>query len=333
MNKSLIAVLVSCLLAVQMPAFGDPSSTGMSKEERLAAIEAEEAAKREEKERSLKSVVYMEMLGDFGDAFENAEVYFFCLDGQDYLAASDGNTRRVYLPRVTKSGEYFIAEESADEETVSRICEQLDEAHKSATQEFWNKITLAEKPEEVPEIPHPVDENGVMLVPYYNQCNGYYEDGAWTHTEWPGTVLWSGKTFAAVGCGFAATAMALSYCTQQFISPMDIVNGPDFNGNGADGTVGVNAAAAYEVPAYQTSDFGEVLQALKNGHPVMVFVGKSAFTNGTHYITLVGVLPDGTIAVNDPSKTWNTYFYCGVTFTPEYVQSAALGGNAYTIFG
>ena len=65
----------------------------------------------------------------------------------------------------------------------------------------------------------------------------------------------------------------------------------------------------------------------------MVYVGQSAFTSGTHYILLVGVLPDGTVAVNDPSKTWNTYYYCGVTFDASYVQSASLGANAFTIFG
>lgn len=305
----------------------------MSVEERLALIEAEEAAKREEKEHSLKSVVYMKMLGDFGDAFEAAEVYFFCIDGNDYIAASDGNRRFVYLPRVTKSGEYFLADGDAEEGVVDRIDEALDETHLTSTEEFWNKIALAEKPGEEAEIPRPVDENGVMLVPYYNQGAGCYENGDWTHTEWPSATFWNGRTLQQVGCGFTAVAMALSYIRQETISPLELMDGPDYNGNGADGTIGVNAAEAYGVPAYMTGDFGDVLEKLKTGHPVMVFVGKSAFTTGTHYILLVGVLPDGTIAVNDPGKTYNTYFYCGVTFDPSYVQAASLGGSPYTVFG
>lgn len=301
--------------------------------ERLAAIEQEEQAKRAEKERALKSVLFTEMLKDFGDAFGNAEVYFLCIDGQDYVAASDGNSRYVYLPRMTKQGEYFISDEGVDGDTISRIDEQLDESHLSSTDEFWNKIALAEKPVQPAAIPQPVDGNGVMMVPYYNQSHGYFENGEWTHTDWPSTTFYDGKTLSAVGCGFTATAMALSYCTQEFITPVDLMGCPDYNGNGANGTIGVNCAADYNVPAYQTSDYGEVLEALKNRHPVMVYVGQSAFTSGTHYILLVGVLPDGTVAVNDPSKTWNTYYYCGVTFDASYVQSASLGANAFTIFG
>ena len=188
-----LLILFALCAALCTPAEGN-ETRDMSVEERLALIEAEEAAKREEKEHALKSVVYMKMLGDFGDAFEAAEVYFFCIDGNDYIAASDGNRRFVYLPRVTKSGEYFLADGDAEEGVVDRIDEALDEAHLTSTEEFWNKIALAEKPGEEAEIPRPVDENGVMLVPYYNQGAGCYENGDWTHTEWPSATFWNGRT-------------------------------------------------------------------------------------------------------------------------------------------
>ena len=301
---------------------------------RLLAIEQEEAEKRAEKEKLLRAVVYVQMLGDFQDAFENAEVYYYCLDGVDYVAASDGAKTRIYLPRITKSGEYFLADEEAGDAAAEEIAGLLDEAHRTSTEEFWNKIALAEKPEPEAHDPHPVDQNGVMLVPYYNQGSGYYEDGNWTHTDWPSTCFYNGRTLQQVGCGFTAVAMALSYCLQDMVAPTDLMNGPDYNGNGADGTVGVNAAAAYGVPAYQTGDFDTAISELRDGHPVMVFVGQSAFTNGTHYILLVGILPDGSIAVSDPGKYWNSYFVAGVSFSPDYIRQAAIGGSGtYTIFG
>ena len=327
------ALLLMALLAV-VPVFGGKSTDGMSREEKLKAIEQEEAQKRTEKEKQLKTVVYQKMLGDFGDAFENTELYFYCIDGKDYLAASDGNRSVIYFPRVTKSGEYFLAEGEAGEETASQIYAALDDAHRSSTEDFWNRIELAEMPEEEHKDPHPVDQFGVMMVPYFNQCYGYFKDGEWTCTDWPGTTFYDGQTLAALGCGFTATAMALSYLGGEIVPPTDLMGLSDYNRMGANGTIGVHAASLYGFDAYRTGDFGEAIQQLKAGHPIMVYVGQSVFTSGTHYILLVGVLPDGTIAVNDPSKTYNSYFYCGVTFDPETVYAAAMSGpDVYTVFG
>ena len=310
------------------------SDKNLTDEEKLQLIEEQEAEKRAEKERQLKAVVYQEMLGDFGASFENAEVYFYCIDGQDYLAASDGATSRIYLPRMTKSGEYFLAEGEAGEAAASQIYSALDETHLVSTQDFWNRIELAEKPEEKHEDPHPVDQNGVMMVPYFNQGAGYFKDGEWTCTDWPSATFYDGQTLQALGCGFTATAMALSYIGGEIVPPTDLMGLSDYNRMGANGTIGVHAASLYGFDAYQTGDFSLALQELRNGHPVMVYVGPSVFTKGTHYILLVGILPDGTIAVNDPGKTYNSYFYCGVTFDPSTVQAAAMGGpDVYTVFG
>ena len=99
-------------------------------------------------------------------------------------------------------------------------------------------------------------------------------------------------------------------------------------------TIGTVSAASYGVDAYITGDFDEVLMALRNGQPVMEHVGSPPFTNEGHYILLVGILPDGTIAVNDPGHMDNSYWYCGVSWPVDVILGAVKNINtAFTVFG
>ena len=145
----------------------------------------------------------------------------------------------------------------------------------------------------------------------------------------------NGHTMSQAGCGFFSTAMALSYILQRVVAPIDFKeNGQYIAGGGSAVTVGVTSASMYRVPAYLTSDIGEVLTALRNGQPVMEHVGSPPFTLNGHYILLVGVLPDGTIAVNDPGHVENSYWYCGVSFPLETIVGCMKDpSTAFTVFG
>lgn len=305
---------------------------------RVKAIEAEEAAKRAHREVILKNRLYVQLLADQKDISENADVYFVCDNGADYVAAVEGERTAVYLACITRGGEYFLTTDTVNEAIEAHVSGLLDPSMLRSTEEFWNHILLRDAPASTSGVSanRPVDANGVMMVPYYNQSAGYYVNGSWMFTEWPSVSFnVNGHTMSQAGCGFFSTAMALSYILQRVVAPIDFKeNGQYIAGGGSAVTVGVTSAAMYGVDAYITSDFGEVLMALRNGQPVMEHVGAPPFTNGGHYILLVGLLPDGTIAVNDPGHVENSYWYCGCSWPQEIITGCAKDlSTAYTVFG
>ncbi len=306
---------------------------------RIAALDEEDALRRERNEMLLRDSMLARYRIDHGaDVSPDLKVYYICVNEMDYIVAVDGDDIQVYLACITKQGEYFVSTENLIDEVVATVSPLLTEENRSSTEEFWNKITLMDKPDGIIDgnSLRPVDENGVLCVPYFNQGSGFYENGEWTYTDWPYAAFnVNGHTMHQAGCGFFSTAMALSYVKQELIAPVDFKeNGEYIADNGSAVTVGVHSAAMYGVPAYLTGDWKTVLSALINGHPVMEHVGPSVFTSGGHYILLIGVLPDGRIAVNDPGHAANTYTYCGAVFSQDVIQAAAKGGNlAYTVFG
>ena len=306
---------------------------------KIEALDEEDAVRRERNEMLLRESMLARYRIDHGaDLSPSLKIYYICVNEMDYIAAVDGDDVQVYLACITKQGEYFVSTENLIDEVVATVSTHLTEENRSSSEEFWNKITLMDKPDGIIDgnSLRPVDDNGIMSVPYFNQGAGFYENGEWTYTEWPN--VWfnvNGHTMHQAGCGFFSTAMALSYVKQELIAPVDFKeNGEYIADNGSAVTVGVHSAAMYGIPAYLTGDWKTVLSALINGHPVMEHVGPSVFTSGGHYILLIGVLPDGRIAVNDPGHKDNTYTYCGAVFSQDIIQAAAKGGNlAYTVFG
>jgi 3D (Asp-Asp-Asp) domain-containing protein len=64
----------------------------------------------------------------------------------------------------------------------------------------------------------------------------------------------------------------------------------------------IGAKAGLNVKQYSTSQYAEVLNQLKQGHPVIASMRPGHFTSGGHFIVLASVLPDGKIKVNDPNR-------------------------------
>ena len=315
------------------------SIENLIREKKLSALDREDEVRRQHNEALLRESLIERCKIDRGADFsDDLKVYYVCINEMDYVAAVDGEDIRVYLACITKQGEYFVSAENLIDEVVTTVTENLTEENLVSTAEFWNKVTLMDKSAGTIDScsARPVDENGVMEVPYFNQGAGYYVNGEWTCTDWPGaTFNVNGHTMQQAGCGFFSTAMALSYVLQDIISPVEFKeNGEYIDNEGSAVTVGVHSAAMYGVSAYLTGDWSTVYSALINGHPVMEHVGPSVFTSGGHYILLVGILPDGSVAVNDPGHKDNTYWYNHTVFSQETIQAAAKGGNlAYTVFG
>ena len=305
---------------------------------RLQAIENQEAAKRDHKEVILKRRLRIQLLSDGVELGDDAATYFICDNGTDYVVAEDNGEQYVYNACITRSGEYFLADDTINEGIRMHVSTLVDDSCLRSTEPFWNHVLLRDAPQTSSGTNQnrPTDANGVMMVPYFNQGAGYFVNGTWMYTEWPGVSFnVNGHTMSQAGCGFFSTAMALSYVLQRIVAPIDFKeNGQYIAGGGSAVTVGVASASMYHVPAYMTSDINEVLMALRNGQPVMEHVGSPPFTNGGHYILLVGVLPDGTIAVNDPGHVENSYWYCGVSFPIETIMRCVKDpSTAFTVFG
>lgn len=311
-------------------------------------ITLEDIEEYNEKQRLHKETMIAERVNKAIESGENAidltaphisvsDIYYTCYDNAtDYVITEYNSELYVFYVRITADGEYFLSRVQSSPQADEKFRNMMTEENRHTTELFWNKVALS-NPDSGQQVQiRPVDQNGIMLVPYFNQGAGYYVgNGQWTNTDWPNiTFNVNGHTMHEAGCGFFSTAMALSYLKQRIISPAEFKeNGQYIADEGSAVTVGVATAEMYGVHAYFTSDIREVIEALRNGHPVMEHVGPSIFTNGGHYILLVGYTREGMFAVNDPGHKDNSYFYNGVTFPQETILGAAKGiETAFTIF-
>lgn len=182
-----------------------------------------------------------------------------------------------------------------------------------------------------------MDANGVMNVPYFNQSLGYYQNGQWTNQDWAAATFSNGSTISSSGCGFCSTAMAISYCTGNIVSPTEFMNNGQYvPGAGAEHTVGIVTAQSYGVSAHQVTSWDDVVSELKSGHPVMAIMkGPSMWTGGGHYILLIGYTKDGKVAVNDCGHAEHTYcINGGECYDPSQITSCVNSSDIiYTAFG
>lgn len=137
--------------------------------------------------------------------------------------------------------------------------------------------------------------SGGMDIPLYLQYSGSWADKPY------GT-----STITKCGCAPTCLAMVMSYLRGKTILPSDIV---DFTGNkyyvngvGSSWDIFPAVAIHYQVSC---SNLGmsesEVIDALKNGRPVIASMGPGTFTKGGHFIVLRGVTAEGKVLVNDPN--------------------------------
>ncbi|MBR0364279.1 MAG: hypothetical protein IJH58_03905, partial [Clostridia bacterium] len=171
---------------------------------KVAALTEDDRQRRERNEMLLRESMLARYSIDHGaDISPDLKVYYVCVNEMDYIVAADGDDVQVYLACITKQGEYFVSTENLIDEVVSTVSSRLTEENTRSSEEFWNKITLMDKPDGIIDgnSLRPVDENGIMCVPYFNQGAGFYEKGEWTYTEWPN--IWfnvNGHTMRQAGC-------------------------------------------------------------------------------------------------------------------------------------
>jgi len=132
-------------------------------------------------------------------------------------------------------------------------------------------------------------------LPLYKQWDEDWED-----------VPFSQGTLGTSGCAPTSMAMAMSWATGKYISPVEVANYATENGlvasDGVHGADFVPAVAAhYQVEMRKTDDQEEVINLLRQGIPVVAAHDRGMFTKNGHFLVYSGIDADGRVMINDPN--------------------------------
>lgn len=141
------------------------------------------------------------------------------------------------------------------------------------------------------------------------------------------------KSVATSGCGATSLSMVIAYLTgntdqNPYKLFCDSVEAGCYHGAGwSHGTLS-RYAAEYGVQTRWIANDGEaVLQALREGKPVIAHMGPGIFTEKGHYLVLRGVTEEGLVLMNDPNSRSN----CGKAFPMETLLKQAKTSTAFLV--
>ena len=141
------------------------------------------------------------------------------------------------------------------------------------------------------------------------------------------------KSVATSGCGATSLSMVIAYLTgntdqNPYKLFCDSVEAGYYHGAGwSHGTLS-RYAAEYGVQTRWIANDGEaVLQALREGKPVIAHMGQGIFTEKGHYLVLRGVTEEGLVLMNDPNSRSN----CGKAFPMETLLKQAKTSTAFLV--
>lgn len=169
----------------------------------------------------------------------------------------------------------------------------------------------------------PSDERG-MAIPMLFQ--GDYRQTVCTYR---GTA----RSVATSGCGATSLSMVIAYLTdntQQ--NPYSLfcqsVDDGRYYGSGWSHDTLSHYARLYGVKSqWITNDADAILQALRDGKPVIAHMGPGIFTSRGHYLVLRGVTEDGLVLMNDPASRSN----CERAFPIETLLKQAKTSQSFMI--
>ncbi|MBR0397508.1 MAG: C39 family peptidase [Eubacterium sp.] len=182
----------------------------------------------------------------------------------------------------------------------------------------------------------------ILKVPYINQHKGLWVpelhgfiNGSWGGQHFEGST----RTLSGNGCGFACSAMAISYMRGEVLNPVNIMNRAcGFNGVAGDRDVGVKSAAKYGFRAVTVAQPGKarIVSEILAGNPVMVLEKKSKFGGGGGHFILIMGYRNGRFAVYDPASEFKSWVCDQLTHTWTDINSGAWrwpgAHGEYTIF-
>ena len=217
------------------------------------------------------------------------------------LAAVLGRQPLYYLYRDIA---YYFGERTEAEQTVKAFAEE-------------HRISYGRYPEDLIELLeiNPETKEFVLNYPFREETeidlSGCSRDTVPRFLQWD--PMWGYEEYGSgcigqTGCGPTCLAMAGYYLTgDESMNPRDVAafaeeNGYYAAGYGSSWTLisegaGKLGLTATELPLVK----GKMVDAVENGNPVILALGKGDFTSSGHYIVLTG-WEDGAFRVNDPNS-------------------------------
>lgn len=189
-------------------------------------------------------------------------------------------------------------------------------------------------PEILPNYEGLVFTDGAVDIVYYNQA-----DKRWANKIYGNAS--SSDIIGTHGCGPTAMAIVISSLTDTMVDPVYMANWAVENGHWAPGNGSyrtlIGAAAEAFGLSYSEASVNEperVINALNNGHLVVVLVGRGTFTTSGHFIVLRGVTSNGQVLVADPISHYNSNKTWGFTspVLRDTINNGVPGGPFWIIY-
>ncbi len=123
----------------------------------------------------------------------------------------------------------------------------------------------------------------------------------------------STRSVASSGCGPTSLSMAITYLTGNTEQdPQELFDYAceygEYKGGGFEHGTLTRLAARYGVQGeWIDGEDPALVEALRQGKPVIAHMGAGKFTESGHYILLRGMTFDGKVVVNDPNSEENTW--------------------------
>lgn len=173
--------------------------------------------------------------------------------------------------------------------------------------------------------------SGSANLPYYNQGDA----------RWGAKLYGKSGTIKDTGCGPTSLAMVVAGLTKNpNITPLTMANWSVANGHrayhaGSYWSLMTQGGKAFGLKVENVSrkDPARIVEALSNGFPVIVSMGRGHFTNGGHFIVLRGLTDDGKVLVHDSAsikrseKAWDLGIIMG-----ESSLVGGVNGSPFWIF-
>jgi hypothetical protein len=171
---------------------------------------------------------------------------------------------------------------------------------------------------------------GNATIPYFNQA-----DKRW------GNSSYGNSTIASGGCGPTSLSMVVAGLTgrtdinPKVVADWSVANGYRAEGAGSYWGLMTAGGANYglKVDTASRQDPNKIVQALSQGKPVIVAMGRGHFTSAGHFIVLRGVTKDGKILVNDPASFQRTQQEWDISIIMgESSTNGGVNGSPFWIF-
>jgi hypothetical protein len=215
----------------------------------------------------------------------------------------EGNPKRVKKTKYVERKRAIISVSSISfYEMLDKI--NFTNEEKELAENFYKNISILDE-EGNANIYDDVDLSDLKEYPAGSAKVVYYNQ---TDKRW-GLESYGNSTILNAGCGPTSLAMVVASYKNSNITPKEVADWSVKNGHRAEGqgsywSLMTDGGKHYgfDVETVSRRNPDRVIEALSNGYPIIVSMGRGHFTTGGHFLVLRGLTDDGKILVNDSAS-------------------------------